>query len=407
MSNKDCIIVGASHAGAQLAPALRKAGWEGGITVIGEEPWLPYHRPPLSKAYLADDKSIDDILIRHAPVYEKAGIEFLLGRRATRIDRDNCKLQLENGDVLPYDKLALTVGSRVRTIPVPGVDREGVKYLRTIQDVEDIKRFVSEGAKAVIIGGGYIGLETASALRKLGVEVTVLEAMDRVLERVTAPELSAFYTRIHSEEGVNIVTGVSANRISGDTQVRSVECSDGRAFDADLVIVGIGIVPNTELAEEAGLKINNGIVVDKFARTSDPDIVAAGDCTFHYCPAYQRHVRLESVQNATDQAIVAANTTCGVLNEYNALPWFWSDQYDLKLQIAGLSQEYDEVVVRGDINGSRSIAAFYLKEGRLIAVDAVNKPQEFMLGKRLILAGAEPDVGKLADESVSMKEFLS
>jgi 3-phenylpropionate/trans-cinnamate dioxygenase ferredoxin reductase subunit len=407
MSKDHCVIVGASHAGAQLAPSLRKAGWEGRITVIGEEPWLPYHRPPLSKAYLADDKSVDDILIRHAPVYEKAGIEFLLGTRVARIDRDARNLQLNNGEGVPYDKLALAVGSRVRTIPIPGVELEGVQYLRTIRDVEEIKRFVSKGGKAVIVGGGYIGLETASALRKLGVEVVVLETMDRVLERVTAPELSAFYTRIHGEEGVKIVTGVSAERISGDTRVRSVHCSDGSSYDADLVIIGIGIVPNTEIAEEAGLEVNNGIVVDEFARTSDHDIVAAGDCTYHYCPTYQRHMRLESVQNATDQAIVAANTTCGALNEYNALPWFWSDQYDLKLQIAGLSQGYDEVVIRGDISRSRSIAAFYLKEGRLIAVDAVNKPQEFMLGKRLILAGAEPERGMLADENVSMKEFLA
>ncbi len=407
MSDEKCLIIGASHAAAQLAPSLRKSGWEGSITVVGEEPWLPYHRPPLSKAYLADNKSIDEILIRHAPIYEKAEIEFLLGRRATRIDRENQNVTLDNGDSLPYSKLALTVGSRVRTIPIPGVDLEGVQYLRTIQDVEEIKRFVAGGKKAVIIGGGYIGLETASALRKLKVEVTVLEAMDRVLERVTAPELSRFYTRIHAEEGVNIVTGVSAESIEGDTRVRGVTCSNGQSYDADLVIIGVGIVPNIELAEEAGLEINNGIVVDEYARTTDHDIVSAGDCTFHYCPSYQRHMRLESVQNATDQANVAASTICGVLNEYNALPWFWSDQYDLKLQIAGLSQGFDKVIIRGDIDTGRSFAAFYLKEGRLLAVDAVNKPQEFMFGKRLIMAGAEPDETRLIDESIPMKEFLS
>jgi 3-phenylpropionate/trans-cinnamate dioxygenase ferredoxin reductase subunit len=407
MSNERCVILGASHAAAQLAPSLRKSGWEGEIIVVGEEPWLPYHRPPLSKAYLADDKSVDDILIRHAPVYKKFNIEFRLGIRATEIDRDEKVLRLADGDSLGYDKLALTVGSRVRTIPISGTELEGVHYLRTIQDVEDIKRFVAPDRRAVIIGGGYIGLETASALRKLGLSVTVLEAMDRVLERVTAPELSQFYTRIHQEEGVSIVTGVSAECIEGDTSVRGVTCSNGKTYPADLVIIGVGIVPNTELAEAAGLEINNGIVVDEFARTSDPDIVAAGDCTFHYCASYQRHLRLESVQNATDQANVAAGTICGVLNEYNALPWFWSDQYDLKLQIAGLSQGFDQVIIRGDIGSSRKFAAFYLKAGKLLAVDAVNKPQEFMLGKRLILSGTEPDENMLADENVSMKEFLS
>ncbi len=313
---------------------------------------------------------------------------------------------MEDGAEVPYTKLALTTGSRVRKINIPGTHLGGVFYLRDLDDVDRIRKYAGKGKKAVIVGGGYIGLETAAALRKLGMEVTVLEALPRVLQRVTAPEISNFYQRVHQEEGVEIFTDTAVEALHGEGDVQSVHCEGGRTLDADLVIIGIGIIPETELAEEAGLEVDNGIVVDEYARTSDHDIVAAGDCTFHYNPIYDRKLRLESVQNAVDQAKVAAATLCGKLEAYNALPWFWSDQYDLKLQIAGLSQGFDQVIVRGDLESARSFAAFYLQNGQLIAVDAVNRPKDFMVSRRAIVNKISPDPKQLADDSIAIQEVL-
>ena len=402
-----CIIIGASHAAAQLAPTLRQQGWTGSISMISNEYFLPYHRPPLSKDYLAGAKNAEQILIRPATIYNKCDIGITMGVTAATIDRRNKQLQLEDGMTMDYDKLVLTTGARVRKIDIPGVDLDGVFYLRDLNDAQQIKLFTGDNKRAVIIGGGYIGLETASALRKLGMQVTVLEAMPRILQRVTAPEVAAFYARIHKEEGVEIVADVQAISISGDKQVQSVQCHNGTEYKADLVLIGVGVIPYSTFAEQAGLTIDNGIVVDEYARTSDENILAAGDCTSHYNPIYQRHLRLESVQNALDQATVAASTICGNLKPYSALPWFWSDQYDLKLQIAGLSQGYTDVVVRGDIEGSRSFAAFYMREGKLLAVDAVNRPQDFMFGKRLILQGNQLDPEQLADDSLPLKTLIA
>ncbi len=402
-----CIIIGASHAAAQAAPTLRQQGWEGSITVIGEEYFLPYHRPPLSKDFLSGSKHLEQLLIRQPAVYKKAKIRFLLGLRVEGLDTENKQITLEDGEHTRYDKLILAVGARVRKLPIPGSDKSGVFYLRDISDVQQIKNFTGHNKKAVIIGGGYIGLETAASLRQLGMEVTVLEALPRVLQRVTAPEISEFYTRVHREEGVEILTDTSVDAIEGERNVQSVVCSNGRTLEADLVVIGVGIVPNTEIAEAAGLEVDNGIVVDEYARTSDPDIFAVGDCTSHISEIYdRRRIRLESVQNAVDQATVAAHTICGKDKPYNSLPWFWSDQYDIKLQIAGLSQNYTDVVIRGDIENSRSFAAFYLENGRLLAVDAINRPQEFMLCKRLISEGKSVDPEQLADDSYDLKKLL-
>ena len=400
------IIVGASHAAAMLAPSLRQQGWQGRIIVVGAEASIPYHRPPLSKDYLAGEKSLDEILIRPAKVYEKSEVEFILDTTVDSIDRARKTVRLSNNETLSYNKLALTVGSKVRKVNLPGVNQDGVFYLRNLKDVERISPYISPGANAVIVGGGYIGLETAAVLKKKGMNVTVLEMMERVLQRVTAPVLSEFYTRIHEEEGVSIRCGTGVTGFRGNGRVARVTCSDGNEFAADLVIIGVGILPNTELAEAAGLQVDNGIVVNGQAQTSDPEIFAAGDCTFHHNPIYDRWVRLESVQNATDQSRVIAGAACGKETSYNAVPWFWSDQYDLMLQIAGLSQGYDEIVTRGDPENSRSFAAFYLKSGRVIAVDAVNKPQEFMFTKKLIPANREVDKTKLADVDAPIKELL-
>ena len=400
------VIAGASHAAAMLAPSLRQQGWQGRIIVVGAEASIPYHRPPLSKDYLAGEKTLDEILIRPAKVYEKSEVEFILDTSVESINRDNKTVRLSNSETLSYDKLALTIGSKVRKVNLPGVALDGVFYLRDLKDVEQISAYISPGANAVIVGGGYIGLETAAVLNRKGMNVTVLEMMERVMQRVTAPVISEFYTRVHREEGVSIRCGTGVAGFKGNGKVAKVLCSDGSEFAADLVIIGVGILPNTELAQAAGLKIDNGIVVNAQAQTSDPDVFAAGDCTYHHNPIYDRWVRLESVQNATDQSRVIAGAACGKETSYNSVPWFWSDQYDLMLQIAGLSQGYDEIVTRGNPGEGRSFAAFYLKSGRVIAVDAINKPQEFMFSKKLIPARKVVDKLKLADTDVPVKELL-
>lgn len=406
LSEPGCIIIGASHAGAQAAVSLRQEGWQHRILVIGEEPHLPYNRPPLSKTFLSGEKNIDDLLIRPEGQYEKVGIDFMLGQRVERIDRDNKLVFLANGLDIPWRKLVLAMGSRVRTLDLPGADLRGVLYLRDIGDVERIRSHIGAGKKVVIVGGGYIGLETAAMLRQIGLAVTVLEAADRVLNRVTAPELSRFYTRVHEEEGAHIVTGAGVSGFVGDKRVREVTCSDGSTYPADLVIVGIGVIPNTEMAVVAGLDVDNGICVDEQCLTSDRDIAAVGDCTSFYNAFYQRRLRLESVQNAMDQARAAAAALCGKSNQYNALPWFWSDQYDMKLQIAGLSEAYDDLVLRGDPESGRKFAAFYYRGERIIAVDAVNSPQEFMIGKQLISQSRAVDKSQLRDKQVPIKSFL-
>lgn len=403
---KHCIIIGASHAGAQLCVSLRQGGWEGDITVIGDETDLPYHRPPLSKDFLSGDKAIDEILLRPASVYETANVTMKLGTRIDAIDREAKTILTEDGETLSYDKLVLATGARVRRLPVPGAELGGIFYLRDSNDVRAIKDGVETGKRAVIIGGGYIGLETASSLRKQGMEVTVLEAMPRILQRVTAPELSSFYKRIHSEEGVNILEGVMASEIRQDGSALSVETSCEQSFAADMVIIGIGVIPNIELAESAGLDVGNGIEVNAFCQTSDPDIYAAGDVTWHFNPIYERHIRLESVPNATEQAKTVALHMNGKPKPYNSLPWFWSDQFDLKLQIAGLSEGYDDIVIRGDIEGSRSFAAFYFKGAKVLAVDAVNSPREFMFTKMALMKGQALNKTILSDSQADLKTAI-
>ncbi len=403
---KNAIIIGASHAAAQLVVRLYKEGWDGTIMLVGEEPYLPYHRPPLSKALLAGEKTEEQILIRPKAQYEKIGVILKLGRRAIAINRNDKTITLDNGEQLAYDKLALTVGARVRKINIPGSALGNIFYLRNIADVHQIKVQIPNSKKAVIIGGGYIGLEAAAVLRKLGLEVTVLEMMDRVLQRVTTPEVSAFYTRIHREEGVSIYTQTGATAFEGNTKVQKVVCTDGQTFEADFVVVGIGVIPNTELAKQTGLTVQNGIVVDKYASTSDPDIVAAGDCTFHPNALLNCSLRLESVQNASDQATTAAATICGKEKPYQAYPWFWSDQYDVNLQIAGLNKDYDQVLIRGNALTGRKFIAFYLKKGKLIAADCINSKKEYMFTRRLLDKGITPTIAQLKDEDFDLKTLL-
>lgn len=404
--NQTVIFVGASHAAAQGCVSLRQMGFEGRVIVIGDEPYPPYHRPPLSKEFLSGGKTITDILLRSEQTYADANIELRLGVKVTTIDRENKTIFCSDGETLNYNKLVLTTGARVRRLPVPGEDHKGVFYLRNADDVLAIAEAAETAKSVVIIGGGYIGLETAASLKKKGLSVTVIEAMDRILQRVTPPELSDFYRRIHTEEGVNIVESLSASGIEKTDDGLVVNCSDGPSFEADTIIIGIGVIPNTELADLAGLDVGNGITVDGQCRTSDPDIYAAGDVTLHHNPIYDVNIRLESVPNATEQAKVVAAHICGKDVSYNSLPWFWSDQFDLKLQIAGLSTGYDNLVIRGDIESGRSIAVYAFEGERLLSVDAVNAPREFMAGKMALMKGKTFDKGMLADPDADLKAAM-
>ncbi len=401
------IIVGASHAAAQLATSLRQEGWQGEILMIGDEPDAPYQRPPLSKGYLCGERDAESLLIRPAEAYTQHGIELVSGRRVVQVDRSAKQVVMENGERRSYHKLALCTGARARRLTVPGADLVGVHYLRTLADVDGIRDQVAEGCRVVIIGGGYIGLESAAALRKLGADVSVLELQSRVLARVTAPQVSAFYQRVHTEEGVAIYTDWSVVAVEGHSVVTGVIGADGRRLSADLVIVGIGVIPNVELAEQSGLKADNGIWVDEYAATADPDIYAAGDCANHPSRLVGRRLRLESVPNAMEQAKSAAAGICGRQQCYDGYPWFWSDQYDLKLQIAGLSEGYDRVVLRGEEQSGRSFVAWYLRGNQLLAADCINRPKEFMVARQLLARSLSVDVALLSDDAVDPKEFLS
>ena len=394
MTEGRALVVGASHAGVQVAAGLRQQGWSGEVVVVGDEPALPYHRPPLSKAYLAGTSSLQDLALRKAEFYAKHDIR-LVQSTVTQVDRAAQQVGLNDGTTMGYTHLALCTGGRVRTLDVSGIDLPGVFYLRTFADVESIRALAASGSHAVIVGGGYVGLETAASLRALGLDVTVLEAAERVLERVTAPEVSAVYERVHRDAGVVIRTGAQVSAMAGDQRVREVVLRGGERIPADLVVVGVGLVPNTELAAEAGLYVENGIVIDDLARTSDPRIVAAGDCASHRMARYDRLVRLESVPSAGEQAKTAAATLCGKERPIAALPWFWSDQYDLKLQIAGLNLGYDELVLSGDPSRDRDFTCYYLQQGRLLAADCVNRPRDFLKAKQLISQGLGVDRAQL------------
>ncbi len=400
------VIIGAGQAGGQVAQSLRAAKFEGTISLIGDEPHAPYQRPPLSKKYLMGEMDVDRLELKPKSFYADADIDLRLKTKADSIDRAAKTVALSTGEVVPYDKLVLATGSRVRELPIPGADLPEVFYLRTVDDVDGIRGALKPGSKVSIIGGGYIGLEVAAVALKLGASVTVVEMADRVMNRVVAPEISAFFEKLHKDAGVDLRVNAGVTKILGEGgHVSGVETNDGGTIAADIVIIGVGILPEDQLAKDAGLDVNDGITVNEFAETSDPDILSAGDCTNLPSELVGRRIRLESVQNAIDQGKAVANTIMGNKKAYNEVPWFWSDQYDIKLQIAGLSFGYDQTVVRGNPD-EKSFAVFYLKEGAIIAVDAVNAVPEFMIGKRLVGATAKVAPEKLADMSVSMKEMM-
>ena len=402
------VIVGAGQAAAQAVDTLRRKGFTGKLAVVGDEPWLPYQRPPLSKKYLAGALERDRLVIRPAQFYAEHSVQTHLGRRVEEISRPEQRVRLDDGSTLAYDALLLATGSRPRKLPAPGTHLGGVHMLRTIADVERIRADLQRGRRLVIVGGGYIGLEAAATARELGLDVTVLEMADRVMNRVTCTEVSAFYEAEHARHGVRILCNSGVRALAGDTQsgrVRAVLTEDGAEHPADVVIIGVGVAPVDELAVAAAIECSNGIVVDERCRTSDPSIYAAGDCTNHPSPHYGRRLRLESVDNAFEQGSSAALNLLGAATVHDKVPWFWSDQYDLKLIIIGISHGHDTVITRGN-PASHNFSACYLRGGELIALDSINNPKDQMAARKLIAARARPSLDKLADPGIPLKDCV-
>ena len=397
------VIIGCGQAGGQAAASLRQEKYEGPITMIGQEPYIPYQRPPLSKQYLSGEQEKEKLSLRQESFYSEKEINLMLETSVLSLDPHKKELQLEKGETVTYDKLLIATGGRPRKLEVDGHTLKGIHYLRNIDDVDAIKTQMSISQNLVIVGGGYIGLEVASVAIKKGLTVSVLEMESRILERVTTEEMSTFYHQLHTDEGVNILTSTQAKAFKGSETVGSVVCGD-HEIPADLVIVGIGILPNTEMAEAAGLETNNGLVVDEHCRTSNEHIFAAGDCTNHPNPILNRRLRLESVPNAMEQGRVAASNMLGGSKSYASMPWFWSDQYEHKLQMVGFSKDSDQSIIRGDM-ASKSFTVFYLKDDSIIAADSVNNPKEFMASKQLV--GKKASIEALADTSIELKTLIN
>lgn len=402
----DILIVGGGHAGAQAALKLRQLKCAGSIGVVCDEDQLPYERPPLSKEYFAGEKEFDRLLIRPATFWQERDVEFLLGQRVTAIDAVAYSVGTECGRQYEFGKLIWATGGSPRMLPIEGGSLPGVMGLRTKADADAMLEAASKANHIAIIGAGYIGLEVAATLLKQGRQVTILEAQDRVLARVAGPELSRFYENEHRQHGADLRLNVAVDAILGDDQASGVRFADGSELEADLVVVGIGIIPAVEPLENAGLECNNGVLVNEYCQSSSPDIYAIGDCAAHSNQfAAGAVIRLESVQNANDQANICALHIIGEAKPYEDTPWFWSNQYDLKLQTVGLSTGYDECVVRGDM-ASRSFSMIYLRSGRIIALDCVNAMKDFVQGRKLVEARLEVAPGRLADCAVPLKELL-
>ena len=398
------VVVGAGQAGQQLCDSLRRGGYEGRLVLVGDEPVLPYQRPPLSKKFLTGALEAERLLLRPASFYEKANVEVRLARRVTAIDRAARTLTLDDGEVLAWSGLALTTGTRIRPLSVPGAAEADVHYVRSLADGEALKTRLATAERLAVIGGGFIGLEVAAIARELGKQVVVIEAAERLMARAVAPLVSAFYAELHRAHGVEVLLGTGIEAIRGADGRHVVVTTDGRELAVDLIVAGIGVVPNSELAEVAGLACHNGIVVDVHARTSDPAIVAAGDCTWHMNGFLERDIRLESVQNAVDQAKTAAASLLGRDEPYRQVPWFWSDQYDVKLQIAGIGMPHDEAVLRGD-PASRQFSVYYFRAGALVGVDSMNRPAEHMAARKLLGQGIALSPAQAADPAVDLMQI--
>jgi len=399
------VIVGTGQAGFQTAASLRAEGYQESITLIGEEPHIPYQRPPLSKGFPLGTQDFESIELRPKKFYEDHQINLMARERVTALDRASRQVTLPSGQHVPYDKLVLATGARNRLLPVKGAELDGVLYLRSLDEAVALKERLKTAQEIVVIGGGFVGLELAAVASSLGKSVTVLEALPRLMSRVVAPIISEFFRELHSAKGVKVFCGAYVSEIVGSAgAVREVALSDVRRYPADLVLVGIGVVPNAELARDVGLCISNGIAVDENLQTDDENIFAIGDCAEHPCIFAGARIRLESVQNAADQAQCVAAAIAGRRAPYRALPWFWTDQFDIKLQMAGISQGHDRIVTRGHPE-IRRLSVFYFRENQLVAIDSINRPLDHMIGRKLLAAAVPLTPEQAADENVDLKKL--
>lgn len=405
-SETDVLIVGGGHAGAACAIALRQAKFQGRILIVGAEPDLPYERPPLSKEYLAGEKAFERLLIRPPAFWSERQVAFRLGTRVAAVDPAARRVTMGAGEAIGYRRLVWAAGGTPRRLGCAGEELAGVHTVRSRADVDRIIAELPDVRRVAVIGGGYIGLEAAAVLNKLGKQVVLLEAMDRVLSRVAGEPLSRFFEVEHRARGVDVRLGVTVGEITGERRATGITLADGSRLEADMVIVGIGIAAAVDPLLAAGAAGGNGVLVDEQCRTSLPDVYAVGDCALHANRfAGGAQVRLESVQNAHDQAAVAARAIIGEPVAYEAVPWFWSNQYDLKLQTVGLSQHHDQVAIRGDPD-KRSFSVVYLRGGRVVALDCVNAVKDYVQGRKLVSDGARVDSARLADASVPLKELV-
>jgi len=401
------VIIGTGQAGFQATSSLRQAGFEGEVTLVGQETEPPYQRPPLSKTFLTGEGDPSEVRLRPPTFYESKAIGLVGGDPAVRVDRERREVELASGRALGYDHLVLATGSRPRDLPVPGSDFDGVLQLRTLADAQRLRERLGGEPRLVVVGGGFIGLELAASARQRGAEVTVVEALDRTMARAVTPTTSAHFAALHAEHGARILHEQAVAHFTGDDgRVTGVELGDGTRLDADVVVVAIGVVPAVELAAEAGLPIDDGIVVDETLRTPDPHVWAIGDCAYFPSVHGGRRVRLESVQNATDHGRAVAAAIAGEPAPYDALPWFWSDQHDRKLQIAGLPGEHDATVVRGDPEGD-AFSVFCFLGDRLVCVESVNRMPDHMAARKLLAAGRSIDPADAADESFDLKAYAA
>ncbi|MBU6267601.1 MAG: FAD-dependent oxidoreductase [Sphingomonadales bacterium] len=403
----DVVIVGAGHGGAQCAIALRQNGFTGTVAMIGRESEPPYERPPLSKEYFAREKTFDRLYIRPPQFWEEKQVDLVLGVEVTAVDPVAKVLTLSNGETCTYGSLVWAAGGDPRRLTCAGAELAGIHAVRTRADCDQLMGEIDGGVKAIcVIGGGYIGLEAAAVLTKLGCKVTLLEALPRVLARVAGPELSAFYEAEHRAHGVDLRTGVAVDSLVGEGRVSGVKLADGSVIAADAVIVGIGIIASVAPLIAAGAAGGNGVDIDAYCRTSLPDIYAIGDCASFACDYAGGNVmRVESVQNANDQGTCVAKALCGDAQPYHAFPWFWSNQYDLRLQTAGINLGYDATVLRGSV-ADRAFSVVYLKAGKVVAIDCVNMVKDYVQGRKLVEAGVAPDLDRLADSAVPLKELM-
>ena len=401
----EIVVIGSGQAAIQAVMSLKRNEFTGSIKVIGEEDHLPYQRPPLSKDFLLEEYKPERVSLKKKEFYEENGVDLILGKRAESIDTILKEITLSDENKICYDQLIIATGSRVRKLNVPGSDKKGIYYLRDLDDANALKQRLKKNKKMVIVGAGYIGLEVASVAASLGVKVTVIEMANRVMNRTVDPIISSYYQKLHESHGVKIHLDNGLKAFEGGDSVNAVRCSDGLMLEADLVVIGAGVLPNQEIAIEAGLECNNGIMVNEFGETSTAHVYACGDCTNHPNKGLNTRLRLESVHNAMEQSKTVANTIMGNKEPYDQVPWFWSDQYDHKLQLVGISGDHDEVVVRG-LESEQKFLLFYLKNSELIAVNAINSSKEFLICRKLVANKVKISSDVIKDQSVNLNDLL-